>query len=150
MDIESTIKKEHSDLLSSQTLMTPFGHKTHPVIKFDLYLKRRFPDRDKFINENIFEGLYQKLIDKYNNGIRNNNESYFKSLGTLITISIDTLKFYQKEVGINGPKHSSINDPVFIIKNNVDFILYNGYHRLFAKIINDEKNIEGFILSIDN
>ncbi|MGS0747355.1 hypothetical protein [Halpernia sp. GG3] len=148
--MEYTLRTEHPDLLSTQTLMTPNGYRTHSVIKFDLYLQRKFPDKDYFINQDAFADLYQKMINKFNNGIKNNNESYFNSSGTLEKITIDSLKFYQKEVGIDGPKHSDINDPVFIIKTNSDFILYNGYHRLLSKIESQEKDIQGFILSIDN
>ncbi|MFI5142316.1 MAG: hypothetical protein ACHQII_08165, partial [Bacteroidia bacterium] len=126
------------------------GIKTYNVIKFDMFLQRKFPNKNNFIDQDCYGGLYQKMIDKYNNGVRSNNEIYFKSFGTLETILIESLKFYQPEVGINGPRHSKIDDPVYIIKSNDDLILKNGYHRTLSKIIKGEKKIQGFVLSIND
>jgi len=150
MDLESLIREEYHDLLTTQTSMGFNGNETYTVIKFDLFLQRKFPNKNKFVNEEFYGELYQKMIDKYNNGIRSNNESFFKSFGILETISIESLKFYQPEVGINGPKYSKIDDPVYIIKSNDELILKNGYHRTLPRIVMGEKNIQGFVLSINN
>ena len=149
MDLESKIRSEYLDILGSQSIADFNGDiKTHTVIKFDQYLKRKFPNETRFIEQNKYGRVYQKMINKYWGGIGKNDTSFFQSFGVLKTISIDKLKFYQPTVGINGPKYSSINEPVLIIENDDVLILFEGYHRILTKIELGIRDIQGFVLTL--
>ena len=76
------------------------------------------------------------------------SKSCFYEFGILSEISFTELHYYQNEVGISGPKSNKIDDPVAILNINNESILWNGYHRAFFKIANNDTTIKGHILTI--
>ena len=135
------IDTEYSDIITMTTYRSP----NYRVIDFQKFLERKLFLEPNFISIDRIKFLRDKIIATYNN-----DKSCFSDFGTLSEISFKDLHYYQNQVGISGPKHSSIDEPVAILSVDNEFILWNGYHRTFLKIVNNNKTIIGYILSISN
>jgi len=135
---------DYSDILFNKTIALPDRNETYVEIRFDKFIERLFPNQEKFIESSSFGDISKKLSEKYGN-----DNDCFETMGVLETILINKLKFYQPNVGVNGPKHSELEQPVYILKYSDSLLLYNGYHRLFAKMLKKETEIEGYILTFD-
>ncbi len=75
-------------------------------------------------------------------------EMIFKKYGVLKSVRFTEMKYYQKETGIDGPKHTHPEEPVLIIRHKGDLVLYNGYHRALQHISKGKTEIEGYILEL--
>jgi len=135
---------EYSDILYYRTITLFDRNETYLEIRFDKFIERLFPQQKKFIERSSFDELRKTLKCRYGN-----DSDCFVNLGVLQIISIDKLKFYQTNVGVSGPKHSDFEQPVYILKYSNFLLLYNGYHRTLSKIMKNEMEIEGYILSLD-
>jgi hypothetical protein len=58
------------------------------------------------------------------------------------------MKYYQTEIGTEGPKNTRINEPVLIIRHKGELILYDGYHRALEYISKGKRKIKGYILNL--
>ena len=143
IDISTKIKKDYPDLIGTMTLAVPGGLDTFEIIQFKPFLNNLFPKHDNFISDDLLADMKEKLSNKYGY-----DKSCFKSFGNLETIAFDKLKYYQLKVGINGPRHTELNEPVSVIQYKDFLILENGYHRTLKKIIQGEKLIQAYILTI--
>jgi hypothetical protein len=113
-------------------------------IDFKEFLSRHFNRAFPFIdNSEIHEKLKLKLKEEY----WDIKKTYFIKYGVLEIISISDLKFYQLDVGIAGPCYHQLTDPVFVVKNGDDYVLWEGYHRILQKIINNETTINCYLMS---
>ena len=113
-------------------------------IDFKEFLSRHFNRAFPFIeNSEIHEKLKLKLKEEYGDI----KKTYFIKYGVLEIISISDLKFYQPYIGIAGPCYHQLTDPVFVIKNGDDYILWEGYHRILQKILNNETTINCYLMS---
>jgi hypothetical protein len=63
-------------------------------------------------------------------------------------IPFTKLHYYQTEVGIEGPKHTPIDEPVNIFLIEGKYILWNGYHRALMKIFEGQLSIKGFVVNL--
>ena len=138
----SLVGTEYSDIITMTVNRIPDNYK---VIDFRKFLERKLSIAHNFISADIIESLRAKLIAKFNN-----DKSCFNDFGTLSEISFEDLHYYQNEVGIIGPKHSKSDEPVAILHVGNECILWNGYHRTFLKIVNNDTTIKGYILTISN
>jgi hypothetical protein len=135
------IDTEYSDIIT----MTAYRNPNYQVIDFQKFLERKLSVVQNFISADIIKSLRDKIIAEYNN-----DKSCFNEFGTLSEISFKDLHYYQNEVGISGPKHNNIDEPVAILNVDNESILWNGYHRAFLKIANNNTTIKGYILTISN
>lgn len=147
MDIKTKLKTDYPDLIGTMTLVVPGRFDTFDIIQFKPLINKLFPNQDKFISEDLLAEMKKKLTDEYGDEYGNYKTS-FKSFGILENIPIDKLKYYQLKVGINGPRHSDINEPLSIVKYKDLFVLENGYHRILKKIMQGDKFIQVYTLTI--
>lgn len=112
-------------------------------IQFDKFIEIFFERNNMFLYEIDINEIEIKIRNKYGN-----LNSCFKQFGEFKIEKIDNIKYYQKGVGIEGPKHSKLEDPVFVIKMGNDKILFNGYHRVLANILKNKKKIRVYELDI--
>lgn len=137
--LKEEICKQYSQIISE----TKFRNPNYLVISFEKYLKIIFPNHQLFIHDLDTRYIRETLLKRFNN-----DNDCFKENGLLSTLEFKNLKYYQDEVGINGPMHSDINDPVYIIRFNNNDILYNGYHRGFQQLLKGQRTISTLILEI--
>ncbi len=140
--MKSFIRTEYSDIITMTVNRIP---ENYEVIDFRKFLERKLSNVHNFISANIVESIRFKIIAKFNN-----DKFCFNDFGTLSVISFENLHYYQNEVGISGPKHNNIDEPVAILKIDNKCILWNGYHRSFLKIVNNYTTIKGYVLTINN
>jgi hypothetical protein len=58
------------------------------------------------------------------------------------------LLYYQTHTGLEGPKYHNVDEPVSILKNKNQLILWEGYHRALIKIVAGEWNVYGYELEL--
>jgi hypothetical protein len=133
---------EYLDIITVTANRIPNNYE---VIDFQKFIARKLPSANNFISKETVKSLRDKIIAIYNN-----DNSCFNEFGTLSKISFDELLYYQIEVGISGPKHNNIEEPVAILNIGKEFILWNGYHRSFLKIVENETVICGYVLTISS
>jgi hypothetical protein len=135
-----TIKTKFPDLINT----TAFRNPNYEVINFQNFINRFFGIESAFLTGDQSQEIRIKLnIKKWN------EQTCFKAYGYLHEASFISLRYYQKEVGIAGPKHCTIEEPVFILLIKDSLILWNGYHRALINILNGQKSIMGYILPLD-
>lgn len=115
------IKEEYADIIYLTLNRLP---ENYHEINFDMYLQRKLNDTGLFISNLDTKKVYYKLKQLYGN-----DNDCFKDNGELVEADLRQLKYYQKGVGIDGPKNTKRDEPVFILKIDSQNILYNGYHR---------------------
>ena len=116
----------------------------YEVIDFEKFLLLKLSLTDVFIDLDI-KKLRDKLKSKYSN-----DDKCFSDFGTLQDFEFNNLLYYQKEIGINGPKNNQLDEPVSILKFGNNNILWNGYHRALSKITSGDKFIQGYLIDITN
>jgi hypothetical protein len=131
------IESDYTDIISPRN--------SHNQIDFEKFITRHFNLELTLIDNN---DLTKKLKKKIGEEYGDIHKTYFIKYGYLETIPILTLQFYQPFVGIDGPYYHSLNDPVFVIKEKDRYILWEGYHRVLSKILDNENLISCYILSI--
>lgn len=140
MNYSEKLKTDYPDLISRTTHMFP---ENYDEINFEKFLGRILPNSNAFISSDIVVEIRDILTQKYG------NYSYcIKDNGTLRYIAFEELEYYQPTVGINGPKHSQIDEPVYAIEYKNKTILFNGYHRALIHLLNKHKTINAYILAI--
>lgn len=115
----------------------------YQIIEFDKFISMKFELHDRFIDIELISKYRFHLDDLYNN-----SKACFWQFGVLSMAKIRDLKFFQIEVGIEGPHHTENSFPVSVLSINGDMILFDGYHRLFNKILSNESEIKCYILSL--
>lgn len=128
--IELDIKSKFADIIS----LTKNRHPNYDVICFDKFLERVLSKDNKFI----------ELDTKQRDVVRKRGN--FKKYGVLSSVNFSELHFYQKDVGIKGPQHTNIDDPVNILKVGECLILADGYHRSLIRIYRGEVSVLGYVL----
>jgi hypothetical protein len=140
--ITNRFYKRYSNLIKS-FLHTDKNGNEYKELDFEQFLKIKYP------RLSLFKSNYKNpLKEKHKDLTRQQEENIFKKEGVLRNVSIKEMRFYQKPVGIEGPKNTSIKQPVLIIKHNKELILYNGYHRALHFISKGHKRIKGYVLCI--
>ena len=132
--------EKYSDIIS----FTKFRDPNYPEIQFDKYLMRLFPELNLFIPDFPSNDVKNYIIKSYGN-----ETTYFKNNGELVDITFQNLYYYQKSVGVSGPKYNDINEPVFVLHLCDKDILFNGYHRSFLHLLNGKKTIKAYKLSLN-
>jgi hypothetical protein len=77
-----------------------------------------------------------------------NEREIFAVTGIIEDIPFTKLHYYQREVGIEGPKHTLIDESVNIFLIEGKYILWNGYHRALMKIFEGQLSIKGFVVNL--
>jgi hypothetical protein len=140
MEQYSKIKEKYFDIIEKTLYMTP---ENYEVICFDKYINTLFPKSDAFISSEQIVNIRYLLKQIFGNDTKCLYEN-----GRLEKVRFDELKYYQLTVGIEGPKHTRIEEPVHVINHNDQLILLNGYHRAFHKLINNCTEIDAYVLKI--
>jgi hypothetical protein len=140
------LKQNHPDLIHGTVIAGPQHDEIYEVIKFDKFLERLFPNLDLFLPSNdkdISREIRTSLESKYGN-----SNKCIMEKGALKRVKVNELKYFQSKVGINGPKNSNINEPVYVINKSNSLLLFNGYHRTLFHMINKCVTIEAYVLAI--
>lgn len=132
--------ESYSDIIK----LTKYQSPNYLVIEFDKFIAKKLGLFDRYITIDLVTKCRKHLFDVYNN-----THECFLQFGTTNIINIKDLKFYQIEVGIDGPCHNDISSPVSVISINDDLILLDGYHRLFKLILNEKLVVKCNILSLN-
>ena len=141
MEHSEKLKAEYSDIIHSTVNMYP---ENYEVICFDKYLDKIFPNLNAFISAEIIGEIRNILKQKYGN-----DNICIKENGILQTVKVDNLKYYQPTIGISGPKHTQIDEPVYVINYDSKSILFNGYHRTLIHLQNNQSTINAYVLTIE-
>ena len=64
-------------------------------------------------------------------------------------VAVESLSFYQAEVGIEGPKSSLPDDPVYVVASQNRLVLINGYHRFLYKLLGNGRIMQAYLLMLD-
>ena len=140
MEYSDKLMKDYSDIIQSTVNMYPENYK---VICFDKYLDKIFPNLNAFIKADSVGEIRNILNQKYGN-----DKICIKENGSLQTLKPEELKYYQPTVGISGPKHTKIDEPVYVVNYDSKLILYNGYHRTLIHLLNNRLTIDAYVLTI--
>lgn len=132
--------ESYSDIIK----FTKHQFHNYPVIEFDKFIAIKLGLFDRYITIDLVTKYRKHIYDVYNN-----THECFLKFGTSSIINIKNLKFYQIEVGIDGPRHNDISSPVSVVSINDDLILLDGYHRLFKLILNEKSVVKCNILSLN-
>ena len=141
MSYTELIRERYSDIIHSTVNWIPANY---DVICFDKFMDKIFPNLDAFISSKIIGEIRSELISKYGN-----DRACIKEYGIPGRLKFDELKYYQKEVGINGSRHTQMHEPVYVIELNGLKILYNGYHRVFFQIISNIWDVDAYVLELN-
>ena len=133
------LKQYHSDIIFTAPNRIP----KQDVIYLEKYLNRIHPDKDLFIQNIDLNDIRNSLKNKYGN-----DTICFKDYGELLDVRLDNLRYYQPDVGINGPFNNSVLDPVYVINVLGINILFNGYHRTFYFMTQGSQTIKAYCLTI--
>ena len=125
--------------------LTNYQFPNYKVIEFDKFIAIKFGLLDRFVTLDLVIKYRKQLNDIYNN----TRECFWK-FGFLSKVNIRDLKFFQIEVGIEGPRHTENLFPVSVLSIKGDLILYDGYHRLLNQILSEETEIKCYILSLND
>jgi hypothetical protein len=106
-------------------------------IFFHLEINNAFLPESKIVS--IKELLKNKCI---------NEREIFTVTSIIEDIPFTKLNYYQREVGIEGPKHTLIDEPVNIFMFEGKYILWNGYHRAIMKIFEGQLSIKGYVVNL--
>jgi hypothetical protein len=137
--IENVLKEKYADLVSMTKLRQP----NYPVIDFEGLLAEYGKDTRRFLAVETVIAIRQQLKES-----QLEDRTLFAKRGRLIEVPIGTLRYYQKEVGITGPKHTHPDEPVSIIEWNNEMILWDGYHRTLVKMVLGRDTINGYVLTL--
>lgn len=131
------IKDYYPDLIT----MTKFRQPNYAVIDFEALLARLWGQPASFLTLLEVGVIRQTMKDQ-----KWVEQTCFAQFGRLAEVPFWAMNYYQKEVGIDGPKHSPSDEPVSIAQRGSDLILWNGYHRALVKILAGERSIKGYLL----
>jgi hypothetical protein len=132
------VKSSYADLISL-TRYRPH----YDVIDFEKFIRRQLGMKDFFLSGKEIAAIRKILKDR-----KIIEQNCFTQFGQIETIPFNFMQYYQREVGINGPMHSPIDEPVNILLIDRNYILWNGYHRSFSKIINGEQSVKGYVFEL--
>lgn len=141
MNHSELLKNNYSDLIHRTVNMFP---EDYEVIRFDKFLDKTFPNSDVFISSEIIGKIRNALKQKYGN-----DSNCVKEHGVHKRVNLGELKYYQQDVGINGPRHTQIDEPVLVINHGSESILLNGYHRVLFHILDDKIEINSYALTVN-
>ena len=141
MNHSELLRNNYSDIIHSTINMFP---ENYEVIRFDKFLDNTFPNSNVFIPSEIIGEIRAALKQKYGN-----DSKCVKEHGLLKSVNLAELKYYQQDVGINGPMHTQIDEPVFVINHGSYSILLNGYHRVLYHILDDRLQINSYTLTVN-
>ncbi|MFN5207979.1 MAG: hypothetical protein ACK5D8_00680 [Bacteroidota bacterium] len=137
--MNSTIlHQKHSDIIFTAPNRMP----TQKVIDLEKYLNRVFPGKDLFIPRFNIQDIRDSLNSKYGN-----YTNCFAEHGKPLDFEFTKLKYYQPEVGIDGPRHNKITDPVLVVNYLAMDILFNGYHRSFYNHLLGQQAVKALYLT---
>lgn len=140
--VDKKIKEKFSDIIFE----TKYRNPNYEEIHFDLLLERIFPRMELFhTNFNIKSEIDNKLKELY--GDRFDKHKIFKHSNQPIKVLFQKLKYYQKSVGING-SNTCMDIPVLVVRYRNETTLYDGYHRVLQRIMNDELEIDAYVLAV--
>jgi len=125
--------------------LTSFRNPNYEEIHFDKFLERIFPSKETFLANFDLTKIRQQLADKYGN-----STTCFKDNGKLVDIEFQNLKYYQKGVGLIGPKYNQLDEPVHILSIDNYEMLYNGYHRTLYHMLNNVWTLKAYRLELDS
>ena len=141
MNHSELLKNNYSDIIHSTVNMFP---ENYEVIRFDKFLDKKFPNSNVFIPSETIGEIRKALKQKYGNA-----SDCVKEHGVFKSVNLAELKYYQQDVGINGPRHTQIDEPVFVINHGSQSILLNGYHRVLFHILDDKLEINSYALTVN-
>ena len=141
MNQSQLIKERYADIICKTQNKIPTNYE---VIRFDLFIERKFPNLNAFIPSDTISKIRTALVKKYGNYNNCINEQ-----GILKLVRPDELKYYQIEVGISGSKHTPIEEPVHVIQSNGSSILLNGYHRMLFRLVEEQMEVRAYVLEMN-
>lgn len=133
------IKSKYSEIISA----TQFRSQNYEVIDFKKFIRYHLGIFNFFLGEDEIRSIREILCER-----KVNDRTCFSELGQIENIPFKSMKYYQSEVGLNGPMHTAIDEPVYILSFEHDYILWNGYHRSLIKIFNGELSVKGFVFNL--
>jgi hypothetical protein len=135
-------RNQFSTFIKTKQYAGPVGWIRYDVVDFKQVLAYYFPKLVLAIDIDIHD-FRKPLIDKFGN-----DRDCFKQSGVLQSFNITSLRYYQTDTGIDGPKFHQAQEPVSVIKSGNILLLWEGYHRVLRKIIEQEPVIRGYILEM--
>ena len=154
MNYKEQIKSQypHTILPRNVGIIHMSGSKTNYRWNPDYLSFRLFHSRGIFTTKWNRVSIETKLQEKY----RGYRYEFFLNNNLLPEISkvpISDLNFYQDEINLDrldniGSNILYIEEPVLIIRDGEQLILYNGYHRTTIHIFNEKSNIMGYIFDL--
>lgn len=136
--ITDYLKNNYSDIISKKN--------NYDQIDFKEFLLRKCKN-NFFIDNSKTDEKLKIIFDKEYFDIKKN---YFIKYGTKQCINFNELMFYQRYMGLEGPKYHELNDPIFVVKDNGKLILWEGYHRVLYKIINGVFEFDCYLIEIND
>ena len=137
------IEIEFSDLIFTKELMKPDGLIEYKAIDFKKFILRVFPKKNLTIN------LDTNYISEFLKNRYGHDKDCFLTNGKKSNYKLENLYYYQTDTGIEGPKYHGAETPVSIIKLKNEHILWEGYHRVLKKILQNEFSISAYELDMD-
>jgi hypothetical protein len=138
--LQAHLKALYPSIIRKTIYRTP---ENYDIIEFEQFLDQHYHRKDLFIPPQEIAPVRALLIATFGN-----ERSCFPELGVLQQVAFTSMHYYQAEIGINGPRHSGIDEPVCILQVNQRHILWNGYHRALSKMARNYFHIQGFVLAL--
>lgn len=136
-DLSEYLKKTYSDIIHYEN--------GGDQIDLKIFFQRHLHKNINFIDN---AETWHKLKAKYPIECLDIKKTYFTKYGERQFLNFDSLKFYQSHTYITGPKYHDLNDPLFVVKDRENYILWEGYHRLLYKILTNDFNIDCFVIIV--
>jgi hypothetical protein len=115
-------------------------------IKFLELLEKIFPDTILCTSINAPAQMNELLREKFGN-----REKCILEYGVKRQVPFLGLKYFQPGVGITGPRHSALEEPLLVVEYKDQLVLMNGYHRsLIRWIRNGESETDAFVLHLES
>jgi hypothetical protein len=133
LNMREQIQANYPDIISKTLNHSP---ENYEVIDFEMYLQRKLALSKTFIDLNFKRRQSENL--------------FFGEYGKYCQFLIKDLFFYQRKVGINGPQHTNIDDPVnIILLEDGKPLLLNGYHRCLFEIEKNQDYVTAYVVTLD-
>jgi hypothetical protein len=143
MNFTEKIRKEYAGLIFKTVNRYP---ENSDSIHFDKFLQSKYPHFKRFISEEDILAIKKHFYTLYGSAAR--DEKVIKENGTLRIVRLVDLEYFQRSVGIIGPRHTSVDEPLSIAEFQGRFILINGYHRILLLMINGTEETNAYVLPL--
>lgn len=148
MDFITANQEKCPDLLFPHVIT--IKDKTYSLLNFEAFLNYLYPQQKLFTTQYSADTLEELLRDAYPEEYTfYDTDTFFKTWGSKESVPLLSLKYYQNEINLAGRKEGSIDEPIRVVQNKNELVLFNGHHRASYHLLLGKENIQAYIVKVE-